>query len=87
MSEITGSRVEARFAQLFLKLLDRLGRPEEGGVLVPLILSRQDLADLAGTTVETSIRIMSRWGKEGIVSTRDDGFLVLDRDVLEQLGS
>jgi len=87
LSEVTGSRVEARFAQLFLKLVDRLGRPQDSGVFVPLILSRQDLADLAGTTVETSIRIMSRWGKEGVVSTREDGFLVLDRDALEQLGS
>jgi len=87
LSEITGSRVEARFAQLFLKLVDRLGRPEGAGVFVPLVLTRQDLADLAGTTIETSIRIMSRWGKEGVVSTRDDGFVVLDRNVLEQLGS
>ena len=37
-------------------------------------LSRQDLADLLGTTVETSIRIMSRWGKDGVVQTREGGF-------------
>jgi CRP-like cAMP-binding protein len=85
LSEITGSRVEARFAQIFLKLSDRLGRPRGGGVFVPIVLSRQDLADLAGTTMETSIRIMSRWGKEGVVSTEADGFLVSSRDDLEAL--
>ncbi len=86
LGEITGSRVEARFAQLFLKLAERLGRPRGLGVFVPLVLSRQDLADLAGTTMETSIRIMSRWGKEGVVTTESDGFLISSREELEQLG-
>jgi CRP-like cAMP-binding protein len=85
LGEITGSRVEARFAQIFLKLSDRLGRPRGAGVFVPIVLSRQDLADLAGTTMETSIRIMSRWGKEGVVSTEADGFVVSSRDDLEAL--
>ncbi len=87
LSEITGSRVEARFAQIFLKLVDRLGQPRDAAMFVPLALSRQDLADLAGTTVETSIRIMSRWGKEGVVMTESEGFVVRDRETLEQLGS
>jgi CRP-like cAMP-binding protein len=85
LSEITGSRVEARFAQIFLKLVDRLGQPRGAAIFVPLALSRQDLADLAGTTIETSIRIMSRWGKEGIVSTEALGFVVRDRETLEGL--
>jgi len=38
-----------------------------------MALSRQDLADLAGTTIETSIRVLSRWGKEGLVITERDG--------------
>jgi CRP-like cAMP-binding protein len=85
LGEITGSRVEARFAQLFLKLADRLGTPRGSGIFIPLVLSRQDLADLAGTTMETSIRIMSRWGKEGVVNTETEGFLVSSRDELEGL--
>jgi CRP/FNR family transcriptional regulator len=48
-------------------------------------LTRQELADLTGTTVETCIRIMSRWGKEGVVSTERDGFLVKDEAALERL--
>jgi CRP-like cAMP-binding protein len=83
--EVAGGRVETRFALLFLKLSDNLGRPEGDGVFVPMSLSRQDLADLTGTTLETSIRVMSRWGKEGTVLTRPDGFLVGDRRALEHL--
>jgi CRP/FNR family transcriptional regulator len=83
--EVAGGRVETRFAHLFLKLADKMGRPEREGTLVPMALSRQDLADLTGTTIETCIRIMSRWGKEGVVRTEKDGFVVLDRPALERL--
>jgi len=83
MAELSGGRVEPRLARLFLKLADDRGRPERGGVFVPLPLSRQEIADMTGTTIETCIRIMSRWGKQDIVRTEKDGFLVVDRAVLE----
>jgi CRP-like cAMP-binding protein len=83
--EVAGGRVETRFANLFLKLADRVGRPQDGGRFVPMALSRRELADLTGTTIETSIRIMSRWAKEGIVSTERDGFLVRDAAALARL--
>jgi CRP/FNR family transcriptional regulator len=38
---------------------------------------------MTGTTIETAIRIMSRWGKQGLVRTEKDGFVVLDREALE----
>jgi CRP/FNR family transcriptional regulator len=83
--ERTGGRVETRFARLFLKLSDDLGRAQKSGIFIPMPLSRQDLADLLGTTVETSIRIMSRWGKDGVVQTKKEGFLVADIEALENL--
>ena len=52
---------------------------------ISLALARQELADLLETTVETAIRIMSRWGKSGIVSTEKEGFLVADVEALEEL--
>ena len=83
--EVAGARVETRFAHLFLKLADRLGRPRGEAVFIPIVLTRQELADLTGTTIETCIRVMSRWGKEGVVETGKDGFLVADRHALETL--
>jgi CRP/FNR family transcriptional regulator len=83
--EVAGARVETRFAHLFLKLADRVGRPREGTVFIPMVLSRQELADLTGTTIETCIRLMSRWGKEGVIATEKDGFVVVDRSALEAL--
>jgi CRP/FNR family transcriptional regulator len=89
LAELTGGRVEPRFARLFLKLADQMGQPaapDGTGTFIPLPLSRQELADLSGTTLETCIRIMSRWGKEGIVQTTKEGFVVLDRAALATLG-
>ena len=85
LGELTGGRVEARLARLFLKLAADIGAPRPGGTFIPLALSRQELADMIGTTIETAIRIMSRWSKEGLVRTERDGFLLLDRASLEEI--
>jgi CRP/FNR family transcriptional regulator len=87
LAELTGGRVEPRFARLFLKLAKDVGRPERGGTFIPMALSRQELADLTGTTIETAIRIMSRWGKQQIVLTEKDGFVLLDPKALESLAT
>ncbi len=77
VSEMTGS-VETRVAQALLDLAASAGKAEAQGASIPLALTRQEIADLAGTTVETAIRIMSRWGKEGLVLTEGDGFVIPD---------
>ena len=87
IADLSGARVEARFARVFLKLAKDIGRNGEGGTFVPLALSRQELADMTGTTIETCIRIMSRWGKEGIVKTDKDGFTLLDSGALETIAA
>ena len=87
LAELSGGRVEARFARLFLKLAQDVGRPHADGSFVALPLSRQELADMTGTTIETCIRIMSRWGKDEIVRTEKDGFVVLDPASLEALAN
>ena len=77
VSEMTGP-VETRVAQALLDLVASAGKAEGQGASIPLALTRQEIADLAGTTVETAIRIMSRWGKEGLVLTEGDGFVIPD---------
>jgi len=82
LAEARGQRVEVRVAQLFLALGDRMGKQVEGGIEVPLQLSRQEIADLVGTTVESAIRVMSRWGRENMIVTREKSFLVPSRERL-----
>ncbi len=57
----------------------------EGAAAIALPLSRQELADLTGTTLATAIRVMTRWAREGLVATRRGGFVLLDRPRLETL--
>ena len=79
LTEARGQRVDVRVAQLFLALSTRMGKEVEGGIDIPLQLSRQEIADLVGTTVESAIRVMSRWGRENLVVTRERGFFIPSR--------
>jgi CRP/FNR family transcriptional regulator len=66
-------------------LARRVGRLAGAGATIPLALSRQEIADMTATTVETAIRVMSRWGKENVVITQPDAFTVPDLRALETL--
>lgn len=83
MADMTGS-VEARAARLFLTLAERMGTARGAATFIPLPLSRQEVADLIGTTLESAIRLMSRWDKEGIIRTEKDGFEIVSRDRLRE---
>jgi len=84
LADMTGS-VEYRAARLFTTLAERMGRREKDGVSIPLALSRQEIADLVGTTVETAIRVMSRWQKEGLVETDKSGFFIRNPGALNEI--
>jgi len=80
MQILTGERVERRLAHILLKLADRVGQVTPEGVLIPLALSRQDLADMTGTTLETAIRTVSRFREQGWVKTQRGGYLLLTNE-------
>ncbi|HEY6843647.1 MAG TPA: Crp/Fnr family transcriptional regulator [Thermoanaerobaculia bacterium] len=75
IADMTGS-AESRTARLFVTLADRVGVARGEATFVPLPLSRQEIADLIGTTLETAIRLMSRWQKDEIVMTEKGGFVL-----------
>jgi CRP-like cAMP-binding protein len=84
LADMTGS-VEGRAARLFQTLAERMGEKRPDGILVPLALSRQELADFLGTTLETAIRLMSRWQKESIVLTDKSGFTIVNLSALAEI--
>jgi CRP/FNR family transcriptional regulator len=77
MNLLTGERVERRLEHILLKLASRSGRADAGGALITIPFSRQDLADMCGATLETTIRIMSRFRADGLLKTRRGGYIVL----------
>ncbi len=78
-------RVEQRIAHILLKLAGKVGVPEKGGVMINLPLTRQDLADMAGTTVETAIRVMSRLTKSKILKPADGKIFLLHPEALQRI--
>jgi CRP/FNR family transcriptional regulator len=79
--------VEARLAAALLRLAEREGQPERGGggVTLPFHLTRQSLADMTGTTVETAIRIVSRWLRDGLLVDEGGRLVLTDREGLTAL--
>jgi CRP/FNR family transcriptional regulator len=84
--ELASGQVEQRIAALLLRLADQLGVPGvRRDVRIPVKLSRQDLADLCGTTLESAIRTMTAFARDRAVTTLPGGFVVSNREYLEAL--
>lgn len=80
-------KVAARVASLLLKLASKSGEKTSQGVLLEMKLTKQDIAEMVGTTVETSIRTMSKFKKDGIIEEKDGRILIKDPSRLEQIKS
>lgn len=69
LRELGAERVERRLAMALLRLVRQAGaREPDGAVRIDFPLARQDLADMAGTTLPTASRILSAWEQSGILA-------------------
>jgi CRP-like cAMP-binding protein len=78
LRDMAGERVEQRLARLLLSLSRKLG--------ATLPFTRQELSDMAGTTTETTIRVLSQWKDQGVVRSVRGQIIILDDKKLRQLG-
>lgn len=67
LQDVATERVARRVARALLRLAGQLGRKTEEGILIDLPLSRQNLAELTGTTLFTVSRLLSGWEAEGLL--------------------
>lgn len=85
---LSAGAVESRLATALLKLYERFGDDfDDGTSSIPVTLARRELADLVSTAVETAIRTMTRWEREGIVTTLENGFVIRDHEALRAIAS
>lgn len=70
LNALAGERAEQRVAKTLLMLSSKLGQS--------LPFTRQEIADMSGTTIETTIRVMSRMKSGGIIRSRRGKIDVLD---------
>jgi len=78
--------VPRRLAAFLIDMVERFGdEREDGAHAIPLQLSRQQLASYVCARVETTIRVMSAWHKQGLVETSKDGFVIPSLANLERV--
>jgi len=68
--DLSTKRVEQRIARAILRLARQSGKKIEKGVLIDLPLSRQDLAEMTGTTLYTVSRTLKVWEKRGLTQSQ-----------------
>ena len=86
IKSIASGKVEERIAKVLIDLGDRIGKEtDEGYLVIEAPITRQDISEMTGTTVETAIRIMSKWKKNGIIETQRGKIVLKDLDFLEEL--
>jgi CRP/FNR family transcriptional regulator len=78
---------EQRLAALLVKLSDRAGLREGNHVRLTVRLTRQDLADMVGMTVETATRIMGRFKRDKLVSGTAKTLVIRNLAKLQQLAT
>jgi CRP-like cAMP-binding protein len=75
--ELATERVERRIARALLRLAKQTGRKTDQGILIDFPLTRQDLAEMTGTTLYTVSRTLSQWEKDGLVSSQREQVTLL----------
>jgi CRP/FNR family transcriptional regulator len=76
LKNIATERVEKRIASMLLKLSEKVGVDANGLKKIDFPLTRQEIAEMVGTTVETCIRTMSKFQKNGMVKTSRNRILI-----------
>ncbi len=77
LRDLAGERVEQRLASVLLMLSSKLG--------LTLPFTRQEIADMTGTTTETAIRVMSHLKDRKIIRSTRGKVIILDKEKLRLL--
>lgn len=76
--EMATQQVERRIAHAVLRLVNQAGRKTPEGIEIDFPLTRQDIAEMTGTTLHTVSRILSAWEADGLVEGGRQKLLVRD---------
>ncbi|MFB6344547.1 MAG: Crp/Fnr family transcriptional regulator [bacterium] len=87
LDSILGGNVRERLAGQLLELIEELGRPTSGGILLDIELSRADFRNMVNSTRESTSRVMSEFEENGIIRTTDKVVTVLQPEALRNIAS
>jgi len=75
--ELATGRVKQRVANALLRLTAQMGIKSEKDTGIELSFSRQDVAEMTGTTLYTVSRLLSEWERNGIIATGRERIKIL----------
>jgi CRP-like cAMP-binding protein len=81
--EISTENVASRLSSQISRLVEQIGIHSNGSVKIKI--TREELAQMIGTSLFTVSRLLSEWGRQGIVTTRREGFSVDNLKALVEL--
>lgn len=85
LRELATEKVERRIAHTLLRLSQQAGRRTARGVEIAFPLSRQDLAEMTGTTLHTVSRTLSGWETRGLVDSGRRRVVIADSKALAEV--
>jgi len=85
LKEMATQDVEHRVAHAVLRLVSQSGRNVEGGVLVDFPVTRQEIAEVSGTTMHSVSRVLSAWENAGLVVVGRQKVIVCDLERLSRI--
>ncbi len=81
--ELATEQVASRLARMLSRLMEQIGRRENG--FMRIAVSREELAQMTGTTLFTVSRLLSDWEERGIVGARRQAVLIYNPAALADI--
>ncbi len=85
IQQLSTEEVEQRVARAILRLVDQSGQQTPEGIVIEFPITRQDIAEMTGTTLHTVSRLMSAWKDKGVVTSGRKRIVVCAMDELIRL--
>jgi CRP-like cAMP-binding protein len=83
--EMSTEEVQRRIARALLRLANQAGRTVTQGIEIDFPISRQDIAEMTGTTLHTVSRILSGWEQQGLVESGRQRVVLRDAHRLTEI--
>lgn len=85
--DLSTAPVEQRIARALGRLAQQAGKPVGQGTAIDFALTRQDISELAGTTMHSVSRLLSNWEKAGIVQSKRREVVLIQPDKLQEIAA